>query len=708
MLEKTASVARACLLCAAGLSEPEESLRPLVELAQWFAAGGETCSKQTGRLLRPIFTHLNGEHGGKVLLPQGLDNVLQMPVEAGVPFSPAQIEERLNAAAQALPALPQGEAGLAPLLGLLERELANLPAPVSGDDLSLYDLCRLTATVGSCISLVFDGPVSKEQLQQEDCFLLYSADFSGIQKFIYTVQTDGALRALRSHSFFLELLMEHYIDELLDLSGVSRANLLYSGGGHCYVLLPNTPGVVQGLDAWNQRFNAWLMDQFGVRLFLAHGYTPCSGSALLTSSAGGCSQKELFRRVSHQVSVHKLHRFSADRLRQLNSTQAAADGRECKICGQAGNLKDGQRCDWCGLFERISSQLVRQPLFWVGELPKGQRSFPLPTLKGETGLLFSSRPQVDERLARGEIPRRIYSKNQYTGDLPRCSVLHLGDYAYSDSMEELAGQSQGVPRLALCRMDVDNLGQSFVSGFAGQYASLIRTAAFSRRMNLFFKWHINSVLSGAWGQKPPLKVTLIYSGGDDVCLVGAWNEVIEAALRIQAALTEYACGALTISAGIGLFRAKFPIRFAAERTAQLEDAAKSLPDKNAVALFDPAQENCYPWPVFRHEIWEEKVCALERFFGPEDAERGNSMLYHIIALLRNAQASGSKMPLARYAYLLSRLAPTRDAPREKQAAYQDLSKKLYQWGLQGKSRGQLMMAIQLYVYLSRAPDQGGN
>ena len=54
------------------------------------------------------------------------------------------------------------------------------------------------------------------ELRREPAFLLYTADFSRIQRFIYTVHTEGALRSLRSRSFFLELLMEHYMDELLD------------------------------------------------------------------------------------------------------------------------------------------------------------------------------------------------------------------------------------------------------------------------------------------------------------------------------------------------------------------------------------------------------------------------------------------------------------------------------------------------------------
>ena len=34
--------------------------------------------------------------------------------------------------------------------------------------------------------------------------------------------------------------MEHYADEVLQACGLSRVNLIYSGGGHCYLLLPHT------------------------------------------------------------------------------------------------------------------------------------------------------------------------------------------------------------------------------------------------------------------------------------------------------------------------------------------------------------------------------------------------------------------------------------------------------------------------------------
>ena len=47
------------------------------------------------------------------------------------------------------------------------------------------------------------------------------------------------------------------------------------------MLLPNTTEVLAAIERWNRRFNDWLSEQFGISLFLAHGYTPCSGNELV-------------------------------------------------------------------------------------------------------------------------------------------------------------------------------------------------------------------------------------------------------------------------------------------------------------------------------------------------------------------------------------------------------------------------------------------
>lgn len=106
--------------------------------------------------------------------------------------------------------------------------------------------------------------------------------------------------------------------------------------------------------------------------------------------------------------------------------------------------------------------------------------------------------------------------------------------------------------------------------------NLFRAAAFSRQMSLFFKYHINGLLQGLW-------VSIVYAGGDDVFLVGAWNHTLQAALRIQKHLRSYTCGALTISAGIAMFNEHYSIRAAAKQTAASTSPAElSTVERKAV------------------------------------------------------------------------------------------------------------------------------
>ena len=96
-----------------------------------------------------------------------------------------------------------------------------------------------------------------ESFYNEKAFRMLSLDISGIQKFIYTIHSSGALKMLRSRSFYLEIMMEHMVDELLTRLNLSRANLIFSGGGRCTVLIPNTQTVRQQIDSLRSEWTEW-------------------------------------------------------------------------------------------------------------------------------------------------------------------------------------------------------------------------------------------------------------------------------------------------------------------------------------------------------------------------------------------------------------------------------------------------------------------
>ena len=672
--------------------------------------------------LASVFTHLNGEHPDHSIAPYPQDGTLRMPERHAAALSAEPYQAAAEALRRRLAELPREDAWVDSLLCLLESYTSMFPSSTcagESPDISLYDHLKTTAAIGVCISeyLLSSGErnykkrlfLEEAAFRKENAFLLYSADISGIQKFLYTVASDKALRSLRSRSFFLELLMEHYLDELLAGCGVSRANLIYSGGGHCYILLPNTESVKAALSAWNQRFNAWLSGEFGVSLFLAHGWTECSGNDLTNTPAEDAPYKAMFRRVSAAVSRHKMHRYSADDLRRLNRPTPAS-GRECKVCGRTDDLIDG-RCPWCRLFAALSEKIQTKDVYFVGTGEDAEHDFALPTPDGYAYILLTDEKTARLRLDSGAAVRRIYSKNRAFTGLRYSTRLYVGDYAFSNRMDELAQNASGVRRLGVCRMDVDDLGRSFVSGYerpgrataaeTQHYVTISRTAAFSRQMSLFFKCYINDVLSGKYGGKRPLAVTIVYSGGDDVFLVGAWNDTLEACLRIRAALRQFSCGSLTISGGLCVTDDSYPIRLAAERAGELEDRAKGEPGKDAIALFDPFLEHTYHWEEFSENVLGTKCALLTRFFCSDDAARGNSFLYRIVDLLRSAERDG-KLALARYAYLLARLAPPVSSPAYR--GYKEFSEKMYAWALDAAQRKQLITAIYIHVYENREGD----
>ena len=680
--------------------------------------------------LSPVFTHLNGEHGGYALLAKPQDGTLRMPVSQELRLTEGQYAEICRELAAQLKTLPPEEEWIDSILAVLESLTSTVPSSTNtgeSPDISLYDHMKVTAAVGACMaeyleaSSVHDYAAvlwkGEKEFRAQKAFLLYSADFSGIQKFIFSVSTKGALRSMRSRSFFLELCMEHYIDELLATCGVSRANLLYAGGGHCYLLLPNTEEVKKHIEQWNDRFNTWLAAHFGLNLYLADGYTECSADELTNTPAEASPYQAMFRRVSRAVAKKKLHRYSAQQIIEMNRREEDLSGRECRVCGRTDQLvpsDDGSSlCPWCQTFEKLSAKIQQTGVYLVLNGKEQGADFVLPTYTGEASFFFTDEVTARTALKGNRPVLRIYTKNVSFAGLRYSTRLYVGDYTHSNSMQELVQKSQGIRRIAICRMDVDDLGQAFVSGFENKkgataverqhFVTISRTAAFSRQMSLFFKLYLNSLLSGAYKGRDALAVTVVYSGGDDVFLVGAWNDALEAAQRIRSALREYACGSLTISGGVGLFDDHYPIRLSAEETAALEDEAKQNPGKDSLALFAPGSGNTYTWDTFEKAVLETKLAELEHFFSSQEEEkreRGMAFLYRILSLLREVQADPQqKMPLARLAYLLARLSPAkRSAGYEN---YQTFSSRMMDWSLNAKDRASLITAIYLYVYKNR-------
>ena len=147
-------------------------------------------------------------------------------------------------------------------------------------------------------------------------------------------------------------------------------------------------------------------------------------------------------------------------------------------------------------------------------------------------------------------------------------------------------------------------------------------------MDWFFTGYLNELVKDK-------NLYTTYAGGDDLFIVGAWNEVLGVANKIQQQFKAF-CGnhpAWHISGGITLCKGKYPIGRAAEDAeARLSGIAKSSAqtylqhdtDKNALAFL----ERKISWQQWNEvlPLCEQIITAIKR------KQISRKFLYHILEL----------------------------------------------------------------------------
>ena len=605
-------------------------------------------------------------------------------------------------------------------LEVLEQTASYVPLITDNDDksdISLYEHIKQSLAIGSCI---FEYLSEKDMLQnqekiyndskefyEEKSIMLYSMDFSGIQAFIYgQYGKEDVLKNLRARSFYLEILLENVIDELLVKLSLSRANLLYAGGGHAYFIFADTEQTKALLDEFDIDLRAWMQENFGIDLFIGSGFTACSCNDFLNKPEGAYSQ--CFSRVSSAISEDKLKRYNAAQILSLNNQKNSDSERECKICHSCDNLDSEGVCSLCSGFAELSKNILKREIFTV---VNSKKDGILPIYKkGWLGAENISRKEGGEYIkSKKDILIRAYSKNSLYKRKDFVKTIYAGDYHKADTLEGLLTNAEGIKRLGVLRADIDNLGKAFVGGFAPKDQTLSKSAAFSRKLTQFFKYNINHILkkpeykipftvlekTGEEDKENGRKMAVIYSGGDDVFVVGAWRDVLEFAIDLYKNLKKYTQGTLSISAGFGIYMPKYPISYMAAKTGELEEYSKKLDGKNVLTVFD--KDNSYHWEEFIDEVMGEKFPLISEFFDFVE-DKGKSLLYNLLELFRKKD---NKINLARLAYTLARLEPKGKVSEEESKIYQKFKENVYKWMLSDKDTRQVITAIYIYSYLIR-------
>ncbi|MBL6985161.1 MAG: type III-A CRISPR-associated protein Cas10/Csm1 [Candidatus Thioglobus sp.] len=533
-------------------------------------------------------------------------------------LSPKLVQDKYAKLAQSmlhdLKSLPQQQSAspqalrstITSLLALFKRYLVQVPAAtnVVHADISLFDHLRVTAAITEGLFWHHEARNELENTQailQEETpkWRLICGDFSGIQSFIFRITSKGAANALRGRSLYIQLLCDAVSEHLLRKLGLFPTARIYSSGGKFYLLIADV--LEEPLRKAVDEVNAWLFKEFGGEVFLGLGV-----ATVCAADFQGGKMSEKWREANDDLAKNRLQRFSS----QMNAYFFAPisplkEGSHCHVCGrneEGIDLKPEENrsvCKQCRQLENLGKNLADTSyLFWTWEQDRKIAHDLSKTLHCQTfpeplnlDIYFLKNPpdfSVMKELPDSHL-EKLNQQNCLDGNLNgyACSVRWLGKWERDkDSgkyeFDQFAENAEGLKRLGVLRMDVDNLGQMFMRGFKWdkqnqeEMGSLSRVATLSRQLDLFFSAYLPQLLRNFE------KVQIIYAGGDDLFLLGSWNELPEAARQIQQEFSVYCTGNpdIGISGGMSLIRGKFPISRAAELAGEAEKTAKMFKRKN--------------------------------------------------------------------------------------------------------------------------------
>jgi CRISPR-associated protein Csm1 len=465
---------------------------------------------------------------------------------------------------------------------VLERYTTMVQAYEKIPDIALYDVIKTTAAYAFCQTVD----------NSETPYCLFGGDLSGIQAFIYDIVSKNAAKNLKGRSFYLQLIIDSMVLRVREAFNLPSYCVVYASGGTFYMIIPAK--YKSEVAALHETLSKELFNDFVTQLSISIACTQPFGEQRLQNKETNLIWRELARGLNEK----KQQRFKqqlTDNFDMLFMPSEAGGLRERDAITGEEFTKEEQkefsekrpfhRWEKIRFLDRDETEkpvkLRTQQQIELGENLRDADYWVtgknLPINEIDTFNLMSIKHKFTDRLPKGgeqvkllndveqsAFPFVLYGGNKYPYDSETNKVKSFSDLVKSKSEFK---------RIAVLRMDVDDLGQRFISGFAPDKCTFARYSTLSRSLDYFFKGYLNTLRD-----KPKYadNMIIIYSGGDDLFVVGDWQLTVEFAQDTRKALSKWvgASSILTVSGGIEVVNPKFPIMYAAELAGEAEHSAK--------------------------------------------------------------------------------------------------------------------------------------
>jgi CRISPR-associated protein Csm1 len=225
--------------------------------------------------------------------------------------------------------------------------------------------------------------------------------------------------------------------------------------------------------------------------------------------------------------------------------------------------------------------------------------------------------------------------------------------------EDITKKAEGDKKLAMFKADIDNLGLVFTSAWGegiDNKISFSRYAQLSRQLHYFFSAYLTQFISLSDYKD---KIYIVFSGGDDLCLLGPWDAVMHFAADFRKMFSDFTNNnpSVTLSGGIALFVPSLPVRSAAAMTEEALEEAKSRKDtdgkpvKNGISVFGVTAS----WEEYEKSLKDAKTIAQYM----KDGQVSSGVVYKMIDFANRAQRvkNGSLRDMvwmSNYRYIIAR------------------------------------------------------
>jgi len=472
------------------------------------------------------------------------------------------------------------------------------------DELSNNEMSELIQILRQYRKPEFEKILSSSPVANKEFFLLVRGDIAGIQKFVYSVtkpqvEPKGTAKRLRGKSFYVTLLGEVISDWIRRKFNLPITNILFCEGGRFDLLLPCSALIKEKLEEMRSNVDKWLLDEFRGELSIQIVNVPIKPADFFDFS-------DVYLRAEETLNKEKQHKFSKF-INEENFYTPVEHFRDvCPACGISPIKGTEKICSQCEVQLKIGSNLPRSKFMvyrYTSNFEQKSRlnNKTIPFPKFGVKVLFLENEEDVKRIIRKSKEDRFFiyllnstdflksvvelrEENQNVGagfKFIANSVPFIEREGRVLDFEEIAKLSDGAKNLGILKIDIDNLGLIF--GLGIEPISCSRIFTLSSFLSIFFTGWINSIcseLSKKWkneklgdlsDESEPKTETIkniknvfytIYSGGDDLLIVGPWNQIIELAQIIHKDFNEYTCNNpnITLSGGILIVKPHFPVQ----------------------------------------------------------------------------------------------------------------------------------------------------